>query len=131
MSLWEKKREEMVSDRTAELLSGKLSGQENYNPYLPDNMAELMQEIGSDWVTRLCDLCITSKSGTSFERDRKEQEIGMLFMDYAEQYWEERAEDKAEEDTPSLEELDEDARQEASDARREYAREYSVFGMER
>lgn len=105
VAYWETKRKELVRDRRDELLSGSLSGSENYNPYDPDNMAEFMQEIGKDWIVRLCDVSRDTKYGTSWERDRKEQELGMLFMSYAEQYWTERAEDVAEADVLSVEEL--------------------------
>lgn len=85
----------------------------DYSPWNPDNMAEFMQEIEHGWIVRLADLC---KHG-------KTEEVGLLFRDFAEQYWTELAESKAEREVASAYDLAEDAAAEALDARMDAAKD--------
>ena len=97
-------RTELVEARTAELLSGRLERPDNYNPFSSYNMHEFMQEIGDDWVNRLCDLAIDSELALSVNKDWTEQRLGALFISYAVQYWTELASARAEVDVPEDEE---------------------------
>lgn len=118
LSIYEKKREELIDDEVMHLISSK----GKFNPFTKEHINEALMEFSDEQLDDISRLLQDVRSVYRLSSETFEM-LGSAIWCYIFQYWENMAKEQAENETPSAYELWLDGRAEAADARYEALRD--------